>query len=35
LEKQANELRMPITYESMMFLLRNQIAAVRARLKAH
>ena len=34
LERQANALRMPITYESMMFLLRNQIATVRDRLKA-
>jgi hypothetical protein len=34
LERQANELRMPITYESMTFLLRNKIATVRDRLKA-
>ena len=35
LEKQANDLRMPIAYESMMYLLRNQIAVVRDRLEAH
>jgi TRAP transporter TAXI family solute receptor len=34
LEKQANELRMPITYASMIYLLRNHIAVVRDRLKA-
>src|SRR5262249_19464400 len=34
LEKQANQLRMPIAYESMMYLLRNQIAVVRTRLVA-
>jgi TRAP transporter TAXI family solute receptor len=34
LEKQANQLRMPIAYESMMYLLRNHIAAVRSRLTA-
>jgi hypothetical protein len=33
LEKQANQLRMPIAYESMMYLLRNHIAVVRDRLK--
>ena len=33
LEKQANDLRMPIVYESMMYLLRNQIAVVRDRLQ--
>jgi TRAP transporter TAXI family solute receptor len=32
LEKQANQLRMPIAYESMMFLLRNHIGVVRNRL---
>jgi hypothetical protein len=32
LEKQANQLRMPIAYESMMYLLRNQIGIVRDRL---
>jgi TRAP transporter TAXI family solute receptor len=32
LEKQANQLRMPIAYESMMYLLRNHIGAVRERL---
>jgi TRAP transporter TAXI family solute receptor len=32
LEKQANQLRMPIAYESMMYLLRNHIAVVRNRL---
>jgi TRAP-type uncharacterized transport system substrate-binding protein len=35
LEKQANQLRMPIAYESMMYVLRNHIAMVRGRLKAH
>jgi TRAP-type uncharacterized transport system substrate-binding protein len=35
LDKQANQLRMPITYESMTYLLRNQITVVRDRLKAH
>jgi TRAP-type uncharacterized transport system substrate-binding protein len=34
LEKQASELRMPIAYEGMMYLLRNHITAVRERLKA-
>jgi TRAP transporter TAXI family solute receptor len=34
LEKQANQLRMPIAYESMMYLLRNHIAVVRGRLTA-
>jgi hypothetical protein len=34
LEKQANQLRMPIAYESMMYLLRNHISAVRNRLAA-
>ena len=34
LEKQANQLRMPIAYESMMYLLRNHIAVVRNRLAA-
>ena len=34
LEKQANQLRIPITYGSMMYLLRSQIALVRERLKA-
>jgi hypothetical protein len=29
LEKQANQLRMPIAYESMMYLLRNHIGIVR------
>lgn len=32
LEKQANQLRMPIAYESMMYLLRNHIGVVRNRL---
>jgi TRAP transporter TAXI family solute receptor len=32
LEKQANQLRMPIAYESMMYLLRNHIGIVRNRL---
>ena len=35
LEKQANKLGMPVTYASMMYLLRNHIAVVRDRLKAH
>ena len=34
LEKEANRLGIPSTYESMMYLLRNQIAIVRDRLKA-
>jgi TRAP transporter TAXI family solute receptor len=34
LEKQANQLRMPIAYESMMYLLRNHIGVVRSRLEA-
>ncbi len=34
LERQANQLRMPIAYESMMFLLRNHIGVVRNRLAA-
>jgi hypothetical protein len=34
LEKEANRLRIPNTYESMMYLLRNQIAIIRERLKA-
>ena len=34
LEKQANQLRMPIAYESMMYLLRNNIGVVRNRLAA-
>ena len=29
LEKQANQLKMPIAYESMMYLLRNHIGVVR------
>jgi hypothetical protein len=29
LEKQANQLNMPIAYESMMYLLRNHIGVVR------
>jgi hypothetical protein len=33
LDKRANALRVPITYESMAYLLRNQIAIVRDRLK--
>jgi NMT1-like family len=32
LEKQANQLRMPIAYESMMYLLRHHISIVRNRL---
>jgi TRAP transporter TAXI family solute receptor len=32
LEKQANQLRMPIVYESMMYLLRHHISVVRNRL---
>jgi len=35
LERQANKLGMPVTYASMMYLLRNHIAVVRDRLKAH
>ena len=34
LEKQANQLRMPIAYESMLYLLRNHIGVVRERLAA-
>jgi TRAP-type uncharacterized transport system substrate-binding protein len=32
LERQANQLRMPIAYESMMYLLRNHISVIRNRL---
>ena len=35
LEKRANQLKRPIAYESMMYLLRNHIAVVRSRLKPH
>jgi len=35
LEKQANQLRMPIVYESMMYLLRHHISIVRNRLAPH
>ena len=35
LEKQANQLKMPIAYASMMYLLRNHISVVRERLKGH
>jgi TRAP transporter TAXI family solute receptor len=35
LEKQANQLRMPIVYESMMYLLRHHISIVRNRLATH
>jgi TRAP-type uncharacterized transport system substrate-binding protein len=35
LERQANQLRMPIAYESMMYLLRNHIGVVRNRLAAN
>jgi len=34
LEKQANQLRMPIAYESLLYLLRNHIGVVRNRLTA-
>jgi TRAP transporter TAXI family solute receptor len=34
LDKKAQQLRMPVAYESMMYLLRNHIAIVRDRLKA-
>jgi hypothetical protein len=34
LEKRANELRMPIAYESMIYLLRNHIAVVSHRMQA-
>jgi hypothetical protein len=34
LERQANQLKMPIAYASMLYLLRNHIALVRDRLKA-
>jgi TRAP-type uncharacterized transport system substrate-binding protein len=34
LEKRANQLKRPVAYESMMYLLRNHIAAVRERLTA-
>jgi hypothetical protein len=33
LERQANQLKMPIAYASMLYLLRNHIALVRDRLK--
>jgi hypothetical protein len=35
LEKQANQLRMPIVYESMMYLLRHHISIVRNRLATY
>ncbi len=35
IERQANHLRMPIAYASMLYLLRNHIALVREKLKAH
>jgi hypothetical protein len=34
LERQASQLRRPIAYESMMYLLRNHISIVRTRLAA-
>jgi TRAP transporter TAXI family solute receptor len=34
LEKQANQLRMPIAYESMSYLLRNRVAVVSDRMRA-
>jgi len=34
LERRANQLKMPIAYASMLYLLRNHIALVRDRLKA-
>ena len=34
LEKRANQLKRPIAYESMMYLLRNHIAVVRDQLKS-
>jgi len=33
LEEQANHLRVPVTYASMQYLLRDHIALVRSRLK--
>ena len=35
IEQQANLLRMPIAYASMLYLLRNHIALVREKLKSH
>ena len=35
LEKHANQLRMPVTYESMIYLLRNHIAVVSERVQEH
>ena len=35
IEQQANLLRMPIAYASMLYLLRNHIALVREKLKGH
>jgi hypothetical protein len=34
LEKRANQLKMPIAYESMIYLLRNHIAVVSHRMQA-
>ena len=35
LEKQANGLRVPLAYASMLYMLRNHIALVRQRLQEH
>ena len=35
LEKQANRLRVPTAYASMLYMLRNHIALVRQRLQEH
>jgi TRAP transporter TAXI family solute receptor len=35
LEKEANDLKVPIAYVQMIYLLREQVAIVRGRLKAH
>jgi hypothetical protein len=35
LEKQANRLRVPMAYASMLYMLRNHIALVRQRLQEH
>jgi hypothetical protein len=35
LEKQANRLRVPAAYASMLYMLRNHIALVRQRLQEH
>jgi hypothetical protein len=35
IEKEANDLKVPIAYVTMIYLLREQVAIVRDRLNAH